>query len=190
MTTAQGLPFGRPLTADDLDAMPDDGHRYELLDGALLVTPAPGWAHQSAQVALLAMLWHICPPELTVLGAPFAVRLTLDTEFQPDILVARSDDLTMNNLPCAPLLAVELRSPSTALIDQNLKKAAYERHGVQSYWIVDPDPDKPVLIDFELGADGRYVEAARTTGDERFSTSRPFPFEVTPAALVARLRRR
>src|SRR4051812_42469796 len=117
MTHAPGLPFGRPLVADDLDAMPDDGHRYELLDGALLVTPAPGVPHQAAQIALGAMLWNLCPPDLVVLTAPFAVRLTPETEVQPDVLVALKSDLTMKNLPAPPLLVVEIRSPSTALID-------------------------------------------------------------------------
>ena len=189
MATTQGLPFGRPLTADDLDSLPDDGHRYELLDGTLLVSPAPSRLHQTAQGALFAMLWNVCPTGMEVLPAPFAVRLTVDTEFQPDVLVARSDDLTMKNLPVAPLLAVEVRSPSTALIDLNLKKAAYERHAVASYWIVDPDLEKPSILAYELGPDGRYVEAAHVAGDDLFRTTAPFPFEVTPAALLARMRR-
>jgi Uma2 family endonuclease len=84
---------------------------------------------------------------------------------------------------------VEVRSPSTALIDLNLKKAAYERHAVRSYWVIDPDPDKPTLLAFELDGGGRYEEARIVAGDEVFSTSRPFPFEVSPATLVARLRR-
>jgi Uma2 family endonuclease len=187
MTTAPGLPFGRPLVADDLDRMPDDGHRYELLDGALLVTPAPGWAHQAVQIALGSMLWNVCPDGFVVLAAPFAVRLTLDTEVQPDVLVARREHMTPKNLPAPPVLAVEIRSPSTALIDLNLKRAVYERHGVQSYWLVDPDRDKPTVTALELDAAGRYAEIAHVTGDERYTTSTPFPFTVSPADLVARL---
>ena len=184
-----GLPFGRALTADDLELIPDDGHRYEVLDGTLLVTPAPAWQHQEAQGALFVALWNACPrSEQRVLGAPFAVRLTPDTELQPDILVARYEDLTPKNLPTAPLLAVEVRSPSTALIDLNLKRAVYERHGVASYWILDPDPEKPSLLVFELDAAGRYVEVARVTGDESFTAERPFPVTVSPAALTAGLR--
>jgi Uma2 family endonuclease len=181
------LPFGRPLTADDLEQIPDDGHRYELLDGTLLVSPAPAWQHQIVLGELFVLLHAVCPPEMRAVVAPFAVRLTPDTELQPDILVARYDQFTPKNLPTAPLLAVEVRSPSTALIDLNLKKAVYERHGVESYWVLDPDPDKPSLIVFELGADGRYVQAAHVTGDDSFAAERPFPIELTPSELAAGL---
>jgi Uma2 family endonuclease len=87
----------------------------------------------------------------------------------------------------APLLVVEIRSPSTALIDLNHKKAAYERFGVPSYWIADLDVAHPSLTVFELAGD-RYAEAANVTGDEPFSTRRPFPVWVVPAALVSGLR--
>jgi Uma2 family endonuclease len=181
------LPFGRALTADDLERIPDDGHRYELLDGTLLVSPAPSWQHQEVQAELLGRLRAASPPDLRGLGAPFAVRLTPDTELQPDILVALYENFTPKNLPVAPLLAVEIRSPSTALIDLNLKKAAYERHGVESYWILDPDPETPSLLVFELGEAGRYVEVAHVAGHESFAAERPFPIELTPSDLVAGL---
>jgi Uma2 family endonuclease len=187
MTMATGLPFGRPLTADDLDAAPDDGHRYELLDGALLVTPAPAWEHQEVQYTLYGVLRAACPHGIRVIGASFAVRLTRDTELQPDLLVARYSDLTPKNLPTAPLLAVEVRSPSTALIDVNLKKAVYERHAVPSYWVIDPDPEKPALRVYELGANGRYTEVAHVTGGETFAAERPFPIVITPSILVTGL---
>jgi len=72
VTTAPlaGLPFGRELTVDDLEAMPDDGHRYELVDGVLIVSPAPIWAHQAAQFALHKLLHAACPAGLRVIGAP------------------------------------------------------------------------------------------------------------------------
>ena len=81
---------------------------------------------------------------------------------------------------------VEVRSPSTALIDLNAKKAAYERFGVPSYWVVIPDIGKPGLIAFEL-RDGHYAEAARVSGGEPFGARRPFAVEVIPARLVAGL---
>jgi Uma2 family endonuclease len=79
-----------------------------------------------------------------------------------------------------------VRSPGTALIDLNAKKAAYERFGVPSYWVVIPDTGKPELIAFELDG-GQYVEAARVSGGEPFLAQRPFVIEVVPARLVARL---
>jgi Uma2 family endonuclease len=181
------LPFGRPLTADDLEQIPDDGHRYELLDGALLVSPAPGWQHQEVVMELVGRLRRACPSKQRALAAPFAVRLTPDTELQPDILVARYEDLTPKNLPVAPLLVVEVRSPSTALIDLNLKKAVYEKYGVPSYWVVDPDADVPSLRAFELDDEGRYVQVAKVSGSDVFTAERPFPFTVTPDELAAGL---
>lgn len=179
--TATGLPFGRPLTIDDLERLPDDGHRYELLDGTLLVSPSPGWAHQDAVGRTYLLLMEHCPPEFRVVVAPFAVTFgRRDTELQPDVLVARYDDLRPQNLPAAPLLAVEVRSPSTAMVDLNLKKAAYERFGVASYWLI--DPQQPSLHAFDL-IDGHYVEVADVAGDEVAVLERPFRVDVCPAEL-------
>jgi len=161
--------------------MPDDGHRYELLDGTLLVTPGPSWPHQEVGLALALQLRDSRPPGFRVLVAPFAVTFGRnDSELQPDVLVARYVDLTQKNLPAAPVLAVEVRSPSTALVDLNLKKAAYERFGVGSYWLV--DPDVPSLIVFELGEDG-YLEVATATGNDAVTLDRPFPVTVCPNEL-------
>ena len=80
-----------------------------------------------------------------------------------------------------------MRSPGTALIDLNAKKAAYERFGVPSYWVVIPDAGKPELIAFELRG-GHYAKAARVSGGEPFAAARPFAVEVGPARLVAGLR--
>jgi Uma2 family endonuclease len=115
------IPHGRPFTVDDLEGMPDDGNRYELIDGLLLVTPAPGWSHQEMGFALAVQLRELCPHDLRVLPAPFAVRTAFDSEVQPDVLVARYGDMTMKNLPVAPVLAVEVLSHSTRLKDRNLK---------------------------------------------------------------------
>jgi Uma2 family endonuclease len=168
-----GVAAGRPFTVHDLEAMPDDGHRYELIDGVLIVTPAPGWFHQQSSGALFVQLWNACPPEFRVL--------------QPDILVARYVDLTPKNLPVAPVLAVEVLSASTALNDLNNKKAAYERMGTVSYWVVDPEEPGRLTV-FELDARGRYAEVANVCGDEKFTTERPFPITIVPARLLDGLR--
>ena len=77
MTT---LPRSRPLTRFDLESMPDDGHRYELIDGTLLVTPAPVTRHQRASFRLGLALHANVPPELEIFQAPFDVVLADDTE--------------------------------------------------------------------------------------------------------------
>lgn len=175
------LPQSRPFTRADLDAMPDDGHRHELIDGALIVTPAPGRWHQTAVGELFVLLRAACPPDLQVMLAPFDVVLAVDTVVEPDLLVARRSDLTDRDLPAAPLLAVEVLSPSTRHLDLSLKRARYEVAGVRSYWVI--DPLEPSLRAWNL-VQGEYVEQAHVAGDHLFVAGTPVPVEFAPAALV------
>lgn len=177
-----GLPRG-PVTRDVLDSMPDDGHRYELIDGILIVSPAPRMVHQRAVVSLVVLLDATCPDDFEVFTAPFDVALADDTVMQPDVLVCRVSDLTERDLPAAPVLAVEVLSPSTRGIDLLLKKDRLQRAGCQHYWVV--DPDVPALTAWTL-TDGVYTEAASVTGDERLVVSDPYDLELTPNGLVAR----
>ncbi|MET8997458.1 Uma2 family endonuclease [Amycolatopsis sp. NPDC004169] len=174
-----------PLTVQDLAGMPDDGRRYELIDGVLLVSPAPGRRHQKIAYRLYGVLEASCPPEFEVVGAPFAVHSGDKVELQPDVLVGLDEDFTDKDLPAAPVLAVEVLSPSTAIHDLNTKKAVYERLGTHSYWVI--DPDEPALTVFELDEEGHYCQVAKAAGDEVFETERPFPVRVVPRELLGRL---
>jgi Uma2 family endonuclease len=180
------------FTVEDLERMPDDGRRYELLDGILLVSPAPGVWHQEVVFALARALYVACPPELHVVIAPFEWRRGRGTALQPDVLVARRDDLLAVEegkfLGKPPVLAVEVFSPSTRRIDRLSKLSAYEEAGVGSYWLVDPDPHTPSLHALDL-VDGRYVEVGCPSGEQAWQAQRPFPVTVAPADLVAGLRR-
>jgi Uma2 family endonuclease len=190
MTARSGsvvIPQGRPFTVHDLEAIADDGNRYELIDGMLVVTPAPGWSHQEVAATAYVTLRTACPADLRVLIAPFAVQTALDSEVQPDVIVARYADLTPKNLPVPPLLAVEVLSRSTALHDRNTKKAHYELMGVPSYWLLDP-AEPGHLTAFELGSDGRYVEVADIAGDAVFHAEQPFAVTMVPARLLDGLR--
>ncbi|MDQ4091630.1 MAG: Uma2 family endonuclease [Actinomycetota bacterium] len=175
------LPWGAPLTEDDLATMPEDGHRYELLDGTLLVTPSPNLNHQRCVAGLLVLLHGARRPGFEVLPAPFDVRLSRITVLEPDVLVARRADLTPARLEGPPVLAVEVLSPSTRRIDAGAKRLAYEAAGVPAYWLV--DPDVPSLTVLELDA-GRYVERATVTGDEAFHAAVPFRVTAVPARLL------
>jgi Uma2 family endonuclease len=179
------LAHGRPFTVDDLEAMPDDGNRYELIDGMLLVSPAPNLKHQKMVVKLTGVLDAVCPDDMHVLSAPFAVRPSRTTELQPDVLVGRDKDFTDKLLPVAPLLAVEVFSPSSVLNDLNNKKAAYQRLGVPSYWVI--DPEEPSLVAFELDGDGVYQQVAEVKGGDAFETRRPFLVRVVPVELLGTL---
>jgi Uma2 family endonuclease len=180
------------FTVEDLERMPDDGRRYELLDGILLVSPAPGVWHQEVAGTLYRLLYQACPSELHVVIAPFEWRRGRGTVLQPDLLVARCDDLLAVEggkfLGESPVLAVEVLSPSTRRIDRLSKLSAYEEAGVASYWLVDPDPETPSLHALDL-IDGRYVEVGCPSGEQAWQAQRPFPVTVAPADLVAGLRR-
>jgi len=184
MESVTTLPWGRPLTRDDLDAMPDDGHRYELVDGALLVTPAPSARHQTGVGQLYVLLRAaLAGSDLRVLFAPFEVRLAHDTVVQPDLLVASRADFTERNLPVAPLLAVEVLSPSTQRIDRFLKHSRYAAAGVEHYWVV--DPIEPNLTAWRLNAGlGTYEEAGHAAGAEAFHATEPVTVTIVPAELV------
>lgn len=157
----------------------------ELLDGTVLLTPTPGFSHQDAVLSLALTLRQACPPGLRVLVGPFAVRLGAQTELRPDLLVARYVDLTSDRLTEPPLLAVEVVGPGTGLLDRSLKKTAYARARVASFWLV--DPDVPAVSGFELDDDGEYVPVGYATGARPFQAGRPFPVSVVPAVLVAGL---
>lgn len=175
-------------TVAELHAMPDDGRRRELIDGMLFVSPAPGWPHQEMALTLYTVLRALCPPELHVLAAPFAVRTSLVDEVQPDVLVARFDDLTRADLPVAPVMVAEVASRSTRLHDRNTKQAHYERLGVGSYWLLDPEGAGVVEV-LDLDEAGRFQLVAEAAGDETLTVRRPFAVTLSPAELLAGLRR-
>lgn len=178
---ATGLPRGRSLTRADLDLMPDDGHRYELIDGILVVSPAPRHVHQRAVGNLYLELREACTDEFEVILAPFDVALSDDTVMQPDLLVARRQDFTERDLPTAPVLAIEVLSPSTRAFDLLLKKDRFQRAGCTNYWVI--DPVVPAISTWRLH-DGAYVEAGSASGAESFRTEAPFPMSFTPVSLV------
>jgi Uma2 family endonuclease len=181
MSAVTTLPWGRELTVDDLDAIPDDGHRYELIDGALIVTPAPAKHHQRVLRGLTSVLLPIVPEGFELLWAPTDVRISRRTNLQPDLLVTSLDDEDSQRVSIAPLLAVEVLSPSTRHIDLGLKRSAYEALGTPAYWVV--DPLVPSVIAWEL-VEGQYVEAGHAEGDEALVLERPFPVRIVPAELV------
>jgi len=180
---ASALPYSRPLTVDDMEDLPDDGHRYELVDGALVVTPAPGSAHQDCAFALAILLRAAVRPDQKVMIAPFDWVVGQDRLFQPDVLVARRADVGPLRLERPPLLAVEVLSPSTRLFDLNVKRHAYAAAGVAAYWIV--DPAAPGLVAYRLDGDRpAYVEEASVVGDQPFVATLPCPVTVVASQLL------
>lgn len=191
MSTGISRPIGDRFTVDDLDRLPDDGLRYELLDGVLVVSPAPSLWHQVALLALYRLVQAACPRDLYVLVAPVDWRPSTTTNLQPDLLVTRRTDLFavegLKNLVAPPALAVEVLSPSTRRLDRVAKLSVYQDARIPSYWLVDPSPTDPSLQALEL-RDGHYVEVAHVHGDEEWTAERPFPVTVRPAGLIEDLR--
>ncbi len=181
MTTVTALPFSRPLTRADLEDLPDDGHRYELIDGVLLVSPGPQLPHQDVVGNLYLLLRAACPADLKVVLAPFAVALSDDTELQPDLLVARRDQFTRRELPGAPLLAIEVLSPSTRRFDLLLKRDRLQQAGCPSYWLIDPDEPSAIVLELR---DGTYEQVAHVHGSDGYDATLPFPVRLVPTELL------
>jgi Uma2 family endonuclease len=158
----------------------------EMFDGAVFVSPSPGFGHVDAVLALAGRLRAAAPPWLRVLASPFPVRLGRQTELRPDVLVARYVDLTRDELTAPPLLAVEVRSPGSGLLDLSVKRGVYARHRVPSFWVL--DPDAPALTALELDEDGDYRVLADVVGGDSFAAVRPFPVRFSALDLVAGLR--
>ncbi len=168
-------------TVEDLDRLPDDGLQYELLDGLLLVTPAPVPRHQRALLRLAIVLTKVCPDDCEVFVAPLDWQPDRRTSLQPDVLVVRRDQVGPKSITANLMLAVEVLSPSTRRKDIVLKHSKYEDVGVASYWVV--DPAGPSIEAYDL-VDGAYVEVARTAGDQVLDLHNPFPVSISPVSLV------
>jgi Uma2 family endonuclease len=182
MTT---LPRGRAFTGRDLEAMPDDGNRYELIDGALVVTPSPSRRHQGVSARLQAALTGACPHDLRVLSAPLDFVIADDTTLQPDLVVVDQAVVRDERVPLRPHLVVEILSPSTRLFDLHVKRERYASAGVPSYWIVNPgvaDAEPSIVVcDLEGGA---YVDTTVAVGTEVVTVTAPFHVQFTPSSLV------
>jgi Uma2 family endonuclease len=161
--------------------MPHDGHRYELIDGVLIVTPAPATRHQLVVSSLIVLLQEATGDDYYVLPGPYDYKVNDLTVLEPDLVVARKADFGEKRLDRTPTLVVEVQSPSTRKIDLGAKRLAFEAAGVPAYWLV--DPAVPSLTVLRLDA-GRYAEEAVVEGDGIYDGSSPFAVRVVPADLV------
>jgi Uma2 family endonuclease len=164
------------LTYEDYLELPDDGKRYELHEGELSVTPAPGLRHQR----LLLRLTRILGDHVDAIGqgelmiASFDCIFSNTTIVQPDLMwvdESRRGRLTERGCDGAPTLAVEIISPYSGRIDRRRKMTLYADHDVTWYWIVDPEARR---IEAYLLNEGAYrLEAAVDGPDARALP--PFP---------------
>jgi Uma2 family endonuclease len=128
------------FTVDDLESFPNDGNRYELLDGFLIVTPAPGFPHQLIMTRLTVALTNFLNPfgKAVVVG-PGAVELRPKTHLEPDVLVLPAPQGGQQEWQDFKSwwLAVEVLSRSSRFYDREVKRDAYLALGVAEVWLVD-----------------------------------------------------
>lgn len=153
----------RKLTYEDYRALPEDGLRYEVLDGVLYVSPAPSIRHQElVRDITLALHLHCRARDLgQVLPAPVDTHLGTHDVAQPDVLFVAAENLdrfTEAKLEGAPDLAVEVLS-SDKRRDVVLKRARYQAAKIPEYWLVDPEIESVEVL--RLDAAGVYQTAQR-----------------------------
>jgi Uma2 family endonuclease len=157
------------LTYEDFLLFPDDGKRHEIIDGEHFVTPSPNTRHQ----VLVGRLYFAIEQFLRqhrslgrVFLAPFDVVFTRWDVVEPDLLFIAGDQagiLTDKNVHGAPALVIEILSPGTRKVDEQIKRRLFERGGVREYWLVDPELD--VIEVFRRQPDGSFPCEAELTRD-------------------------
>jgi len=161
-----GMPdLAKRWTREEVLALPDDGNRYELIDGELLVTPSPTGRHQRAVWLLYQLVApYVREHRLGQTGlSPADLDLGSGQVAQPDLfvspLIAGREPIEWPEFG-VPILIAEVQSPSTARYDRLTKRRRYQESGVQTYWIVDvdarlvetwhPDSSHPEIVDQSL----------------------------------------
>jgi Uma2 family endonuclease len=170
------------ITWQDVEQLPDDGHRHEAIGGELYATPAPSFRHQRISQRLERALFRLLeePGLGIVVHAPIGVEFPDTGEgVQPDIVFVSAglrDRIVPAGIRGAPDLVVEILSPNTEGRDRGLKRKLYERQGIRQYWIVDPEAEVVEVWDFAASAPGR-LEVRRhshalplSLGDEELGT--------------------
>jgi len=151
-------------TYEDLFALPDDGKRYEIIEGELYEMPAPGSAHALAIMNLLQMLFpSVAKFGGQLLTAPLDVFFAGANPVQPDILVILPGSLARvvpRGVEGPPDLLIEVISPSNRVHDVFTKRALYARAGIREYWIVDPEARTLDILTLDRDAFHLAVKAA------------------------------
>lgn len=154
------------LTYREYLLLPEDGKRYEIMEGELYVTPAPSPRHQLILARLLYTLMKYLEghPVGTVLMAPCDVVFSETDILQPDLVFLREGGnafVTERAIQGPPALVVEILSPGTAARDRELKQKRYEHFGVSEYWMLDLDLSTVEILRLESGQYHRHSLTAR-----------------------------
>jgi Uma2 family endonuclease len=170
------------FTEADLDQLPENGNRYELIDGNLFVVPPPIDDHNEYAGDIRSVLRATAPQGWRVIHE-VGVRIRSDTLVIADVAVLRPGaerGVSWHDAEQVALV-VEVESPSTSRYDRTTKQALYAEAAVTSYWRVEPGPDGPALHAFELDADGGYQHVAWVRPGTTWKATLPFPVEIDPS---------
>lgn len=163
---------GRHWVPDDLPGLPDDGNRYEIVDGELRVSPSPPWHHNTVAFEIGRILADAAPRGLEVV-VPGGGVITPRAYLIPDLAVvetAQAFDRDHKGDPARIRLVVEVQSASSAVDDVREKALHYAAAGIPSYWRILREPALEVVV-LELEGEG-YAEVARGPAVD---VTRPFP---------------
>ncbi len=161
------MPVATGLTRADLDELPDDGHRYEIIDGRLFVSPLARVRHQRVVAQIVHRLMQWTDEHGGSVYPGVNVDLADDTHLEPDVVYAVNEDTSGLALEFAPELVVEISSPSTKRFDAGAKKDRYAAEGAREFWVVDLDRDE--ISRFTLRPRGGYGPAAVHRRGETFA---------------------
>jgi Uma2 family endonuclease len=168
-------------TYDMYAALPNDGHRYEVVKGVLVVSPAPEPAHQGVVGAIYRYLYQRLADRGLVLVSPVDVLFSSKKTVQPDVLVLldeHQDRLKEKYVAGAPDLAVEVISPGSITYDRLVKYDLYEQEGVSEYWLV--NRKEQTIEVFALEA-GKYYSLGIFRGEQTL-LSRIVPGPLAPVS--------
>lgn len=152
---------GLRMTVDEYARLEDDGFRYELIDGVVVLSPIPSLPHQEIVLELSRQLANfLCENRVGAAASDVDVHLTDKLCYRPDMVFIRAERRDPNwvHVEDVPDMVCEIISPSYRQYDAQTKRGDYERFGVREYWLIDPEQD--AMTFYRLGEDGKYAEAA------------------------------
>jgi Uma2 family endonuclease len=184
-----GLPDAYGFTTADLHALPEDGRRWERIDGSLIVSPCATLDHNIIARWIAQVLEEACPDDDLLVGTDQSATIDEHNEPRPDIIVASACHLHQRPFPMAGArLVVEVVSPTSVLRDTETKRALYARAGLPVYWIVAADRDDPTIRIAELRLDeaARQYRFVTHYSADVFETDMPWPLTIDLPRLSAR----
>ncbi len=183
--TAEAVPLApspEGWTIADVDALPENGLLYELVDGVPRVMTPPKLKHQQAQRRVVNKLEDAASPGFVVAEC-IGVILADDQRPIPDFVVIDINDEELSNVPVEHVrLAGEVVSRSSRSDDRFRKPAQYAQAGIPVFLRIELDP--PHIVAYGIGEDGLYVEVGRAEPRQVLRLTEPFPVTLDPAALL------